>query len=56
MPSLIAIRNEIEEKLYRQEKLKKVTEECESIISAAEESPYNEWSDDLTEGNLAKMY
>ena len=56
MPSLIAIRNEIEEKLYRQEKLKKVTEECESIISAAEESPYNEWSDDLTEGNVAKMY
>jgi hypothetical protein len=56
MPSLISIRNEIEEKLYRQEQLRKVNQECESILSAAGEPTYNEWSDDLTEGNMARMY
>ena len=54
MPRLIAIRSEIEEKLQAKKRVEKVTEECESIISAAEESAYNEWSDDLTEGNMMK--
>ena len=56
MPNLITIRGEIEEKLYRQEQLRKVNQECESILSAAGEPTYNEWSDDLTEGNMARMY
>ena len=56
MPNLISIRSEIEEKLYRQEQLRKVNQECESILSAAGKPTYNEWSDDLTEGNMARMY